>query len=252
MADTPVTNYLQQLTPEQMAQLDKQNEAVFGGVKYDRSQTEGHGGEGGDWTPASNDGYTSIDYSKNPYGTYYDYDTSGKLTGTHEGEKGMSSGDFIKIVAPIALNIAFPGLGNAVGAVVSDALGLGLGMTGSTVLGNSIVNTVLNGGDAKKAVIGAVAAGAGTEVANSAALSDALKKNDITGVIATSIKDAAAGATSAAVQGKDIVTGALASAGGRLISTGVMTVADDAGARPVPRRRLDRDRLACDDGRCRP
>jgi hypothetical protein len=154
------TSYLKQLTPEQVAQLDKQNESVFGGLKYNRLQTEGHGGEGGDWTPASNDGYTTVDYSKNPYGTYYDYDTSGKFIGTHEGE-GASW--LNKAMPGLILGAATAGLGipGMVGNALNTSFGLGLGTAGTAALGGAVVGggtAALTGGNP---LLGAALGGAG-------------------------------------------------------------------------------------------
>lgn len=100
-----------------------------------------------------------------------------------------------KKLAAVALAVAFPGAG--------AFLGTQLGLTGvaAKVAGQALINTVLNGGDVKAAVIGAVLPVAGDAAA--AAVSGTLTNSGVIGNLNTVITRAVSQGTTAALLGKD-------------------------------------------------
>jgi len=224
------TQRLSQLTPDQMALLEQKGEATFDDVRYNPIYSSSGSGEGGDGGYFDLSGYTTYNTDTNPYGSYQDYDINGLLTGTHEGQRGMSPGDFAKLLAPVLLNIVLPGAGSAIGALVTEATGIAVGTAAQTAIGNAVIGTVLNGGDVKKGALNALAGYAGGQVANSDAVAGALKDAGITNTTVTNaLKNAASGATSALVRGQDIGTGALAGATGSLLKSGLTYASDKSG-----------------------
>lgn len=95
----------------------------------------------------------------------------------------------------VGLSIAFPGAG--------AALGSQLGLTGTLakVVGQTIINTTLNGGDVKSAVIGAVLPTVGE--AGSNIIGQTLTDSGITGTVNTVLTRAVTQGTTAALLGKD-------------------------------------------------
>lgn len=100
-----------------------------------------------------------------------------------------------KALLAVGLAIAFPGAG--------AFLGSQLGLTGvaAKVAGQALINTVLNGGDVKAAVIGAVLPVAGDAAA--AAVSGTLTNSGVIGNLNTVITRAVSQGTTAALLGKD-------------------------------------------------
>ena len=98
-------------------------------------------------------------------------------------------------LAGVALAIAFPGAGAALGAQ--------LGLTGvaAKVVGQTLINTAINGGDLKSAAVSAAIPLVGKEVANS--LSSTLAKSGVEGTLNSVITNAATQGATAAVLGKD-------------------------------------------------
>jgi hypothetical protein len=118
-----------------------------------------------------------------------------------------------KKLAAVALAVAFPGAGAALGAQ--------LGLTGvaAQVVGQTLINTTLNGGDVKSAVIGAALPLVGNVGAE--AIGQALTNSNITGTLNTVITKAVTQGTTAALLGKDPLTAFVlggASAGVSLIT----------------------------------
>lgn len=100
-----------------------------------------------------------------------------------------------KKLLAVGLTVAFPGAGAALGAQ--------LGLTGvaAKVAGQALLNTALNGGDVKSAVIGAVLPVVGSSGA--AAIGDTLSNSGITGSLNTILTRAVSQGTTAALLGKD-------------------------------------------------
>ena len=106
-----------------------------------------------------------------------------------------------KKLAAVAISIAFPGAGAALGA------SLGLTGTAATVVGQTLINTALNGGDVKSAVISAALPVVGQAGAN--AISTTLTNSGIEGTLNTVITRAATQGATAAILGQDPLTAAL-------------------------------------------
>ena len=106
-----------------------------------------------------------------------------------------------KKLAAVAIAIAFPGAGAAIGAQ------LGLFGTVGQVVGQALLNTALNGGDVKSAVISAALPVVGQAGAN--ALSSTLASSGIEGAVNTVITRAVTQGTTAAILGKDPLSAAL-------------------------------------------
>jgi hypothetical protein len=100
-----------------------------------------------------------------------------------------------KKLAAVALAVAFPGAGAALGAQ--------LGLTGAAaqVVGQTLINTTLNGGDVKSAVVGAALPLVGN--AGAEAISKTLTNSNITGTLNTVLTKAVTQGTTAALLGKD-------------------------------------------------
>ena len=100
-----------------------------------------------------------------------------------------------KKLLAVGIAVAFPGAGAALGAQ--------LGLTGvaAQVAGQALLNTTLNGGDVKSAVIGAVLPVVGN--AGAATIGDTLSKSGITGSLNTILTRAVSQGTTAALLGKD-------------------------------------------------
>lgn len=95
----------------------------------------------------------------------------------------------------VAIAVAFPGAGAALGAQ--------LGLTGvaAKVVGQTLINTAVNGGDVKSAVIGAALPLVGDVGAK--AISETLTNSNITGTLNTVVTKAVTQGTTAALLGKD-------------------------------------------------
>ena len=106
-----------------------------------------------------------------------------------------------KKLAAVAISIAFPGAGAALGTA------LGLTGTAATVVGQTLINTALNGGDVKSAVISAALPIVGQAGAN--AISTTLTNSGIEGTLNTVITRAATQGATAAILGQDALTAAL-------------------------------------------
>jgi hypothetical protein len=100
-----------------------------------------------------------------------------------------------KTLLAVGLAIAFPWAGAALGAQ------LGLTGTVAQVVGQSIINTAINGGDVKAAVISAAIPVVGKEAGN--LIGSTLAKADITGTVNTFITNAAVRGLTAEALGKD-------------------------------------------------
>jgi hypothetical protein len=100
-----------------------------------------------------------------------------------------------KKLAAVALAVTFPGAGAALGAQ--------LGLTGvaAQVVGQTLINTTLNGGDVKSAVIGAALPLVGNVGAE--AIGQTLTNSNITGTLNTVVTKAVTQGTTAALLGKD-------------------------------------------------
>ena len=100
-----------------------------------------------------------------------------------------------KKLVGVALAVAFPGAGAALGAQ--------LGLTGvaAKVVGQALINTAVNGGDVKSAVIGAALPLVGDVGAN--AIGETLTNSNITGTLNTVVTKAVTQGTTAALLGKD-------------------------------------------------
>lgn len=100
-----------------------------------------------------------------------------------------------KALLAVGLAVAFPGAGAALGAQ--------LGLTGAAakVAGQALLNTVLNGGDVKSAVIGAVLPVVGD--AGASVVSNTLANSGITDTLNSVITRAVSQGTTAALLGKD-------------------------------------------------
>lgn len=106
-----------------------------------------------------------------------------------------------KKLAAVAIAVAFPGAGAAIGAQ------LGLFGTVGQVVGQTLLNTALNGGDVKSAVISAALPVVGQ--AGASALSSTLASSGIEGAVNTVITRAVTQGTTAAILGKDPLSAAL-------------------------------------------
>lgn len=100
-----------------------------------------------------------------------------------------------KKLLAVGLAIAFPGAGTFLGSQ------LGLTGTLAKVVGQTIINTALNGGDVKSAVIGAVLPTVGEAGAN--VIGQTLTDSGITGTVNTVLTRAVTQGTTAALLGKD-------------------------------------------------
>lgn len=100
-----------------------------------------------------------------------------------------------KKLLAVGLAIAFPGAGAMLGAQ------LGLTGTLAQVVGQTIINTTLNGGDVKSAVIGAVLPTVGQTGSNM--IAQTLTDSGITGAVNDVITRAVTQGTTAAMLGKD-------------------------------------------------
>jgi hypothetical protein len=98
----------------------------------------------------------------------------------------------------VALAVAFPGAGAMLGAQ------LGLTGTIAQVVGQTIINTAVNGGDIKSAVISAALPIAGKELTNN--ISSALAASDIPDFVNDIVTQGAVQGATAAVLGKDPLT----------------------------------------------
>lgn len=111
-------------------------------------------------------------------------------------------GDVIQNVASdpkkligVALSVAFPGAGSAIGSA------LGLTGTAASIVGQTVINTALNGGDVKSAVISAAIPIVGKEVAGT--IGTTLDSSNISGTVNDIITRGAAQGATAAILGKD-------------------------------------------------
>ena len=115
---------------------------------------------------------------------------------------------FVSLAAPLVL-MAVPGIGQMVGSAILGPLGI-TSTTASALLGNTIINTVLNGGDLKKAVAGSVGTWAGVQVGD--IVGGAAAKFFDSASAGKFIGDIASATTRAAVTGGNIEQAALGAA----------------------------------------
>ncbi len=98
--------------------------------------------------------------------TYDVYDPYGQKTGTIQvNESGLEEG--LKIAAQMAVmvaSIAVPGVTAAIGGTITNALGISATAAVNAAIGNTVVQTVMNGGDVGKAVQSTVSQWAGAQV----------------------------------------------------------------------------------------
>jgi hypothetical protein len=168
-------------------------------------QIFGGGGGGGGWNPLGDIGNLVKDTAGNV----------GNLVKDTAGNVGKTATAILsdpKQVALIALSVAAPGAGTAIGEAI------GLSGTAAAVAGSTVINTVANGGNVNDALKAAVI---GTGVSNMMSGTNAAV-TEATGSKAAGA--AATGAVSSAVQGKDPLAGAI-NAG---INSGVNTLANNA------------------------
>jgi hypothetical protein len=106
-----------------------------------------------------------------------------------------------KMLAAIAISVAYPGAGAALGKA------LGLGSTTGAIIGNTLINTALNGGDLKKGLQSAVGNYAGVVVGG---MASEIVKGGTAGSFLQShaglVDKAVNNAVSAAIKGKDPTT----------------------------------------------
>lgn len=100
-----------------------------------------------------------------------------------------------KKLAMVAISVFAPGVGTAIGTA------LGLPSAAATIVGNAVVNTALNGGDVKAAIISAAIPVVGKELAGAAA--STFVDAGMDQALAQSAGNVVAGAGLAAAQGKD-------------------------------------------------
>ena len=103
-----------------------------------------------------------------------------------------------KMLAAIAISVAYPGAGAALGKA------LGLGSTTGAIIGNTMINTALNGGDLKKGLQSAIGSYAGVVVGG---MASEIVKGGAAGSFLQSqaglVDKAVNNAVSAAIKGKD-------------------------------------------------
>ena len=78
------------------------------------------------------------------------------------GEGSLLS-NFLSVAAPLVM-MAVPGIGQMIGSTLTGALGISASTAINAAIGNTVINTVLNGGDLAKAVKSTVGQWAGAEV----------------------------------------------------------------------------------------
>jgi len=114
-------------------------------------------------------------------------------------------GKILAAAAPIVLSLVAPGLGTAIGMSISGGLGLGLGATGASILGGSILgagSSLLSGGNPLLgAVSGGLGGGLGGEIGGFLGVKDAGLAN----ILGTSL----VGAGTAGATGRNPFSGAL-------------------------------------------
>jgi hypothetical protein len=118
-------------------------------------------------------------------------------------------------LAMVALSVLAPGAGTALGTA------MGLTGTAATVVGQVAINTALNGGDVKSAIISAAIPVVGKELAGAA--SSAFVDAGLDQALAKTAGNAVTSAGLAAIQGGDPVTALLAST----VPTAVASVANE-------------------------
>jgi hypothetical protein len=115
-------------------------------------------------------------------------------------------GKILAAAAPIVLSLVAPGLGTAIGMSISGGLGLGLGATGASILGGSILgagSSLLSGGNPLLgAVSGGLGGGLGGEIGG---LIPGLQGTGFENIAGTSL----VGAGTAAATGRNPFSGAL-------------------------------------------
>jgi hypothetical protein len=101
-----------------------------------------------------------------------------------------------KKLLAVGISVAFPGAGALLGAQLGIA-----NATLAQVVGQTLINTAVNGGDVKAAVISAALPIAGKEASN--LIGETLSKSGITGAVNKVVTDAATRGLTAAALGKD-------------------------------------------------
>lgn len=115
----------------------------------------------------------------------------------------LTGGDFVK--GAVTGAITGGAFGQDVGAFVTENLGLTVGSAVQTAIGNTIIETIANGGDLESAVKKSVGNYLGTEIANSKIVTDLVGS----GAMGDAVKGALRGSITNAAQGKDALEGAI-------------------------------------------
>jgi hypothetical protein len=119
--------------------------------------------------------------------------------------KKKGFGQLLGVALPVVTTLLLPGLGTAIGTAISGSLGLGLGATGASILGGSILgagSSLLSGGNPLLgAVSGGLGGGLGGEIGGFLGVKDAGLAN----ILGTSL----VGAGTAGATGRNPFSGAL-------------------------------------------
>jgi len=137
--------------------------------------------------------------------------------------RASKSGSFkeaVGFLAPVMLGALFPGLGGSIGS----ALGLGTG-TAATVVGQSIVNTVLNGGDLKSGIMAAAIPVVGKEVAGTVAKT--FIESGMDKAVANTVGNVVSNTGIALLQGKDPMQALLAGGVSAGVSAGTSALTNE-------------------------
>jgi hypothetical protein len=120
--------------------------------------------------------------------------------------KKKGFGQLLGVALPVVTTLLLPGLGTAIGTAISGSLGLGLGATGASILGGSILgagSSLLSGGNPLLgAVSGGLGGGLGGEIGG---LIPGLQGTGFENIAGTSL----VGAGTAAATGRNPFSGAL-------------------------------------------
>lgn len=224
-------NYLQSLTPEQMAELQRTGEANFNGIRYNPIYGSSGSGEGGDYAAPAIQGYTSLDTSQNPNGVYQDYDPTGKYTGTHTGEEASWFNKAMPYAILAAGGAAGAGLLGGAEAGLAGAGEAGLGGEGFLPIGGSAGTSLTPA--AIESGLGTAGYGANAGALASGAFDPALIGAGA-GVGASGLANAASGAASGAGSTSAGLAGAVGTTAGTAGAAGAgSTLANAANAARV-------------------
>jgi hypothetical protein len=118
-------------------------------------------------------------------------------------DQGRSFGNFVKSLIPLAVNVAFPGVGSAIGT------SLGLSGAAASAVGNAIISGVTSGvitGDVEKGLVTGALVGGGTYAVASGAVGNVLNNIGL-GDVATSLNIPSGPVTTPVTGGAGGVTG---------------------------------------------